>query len=41
MLENVMVMNNLINFFMTYIAVLEFVIINMLKAYPPLLYKHI
>ena len=40
-LENGMVMNNLINFFMTYIAVLEFVIINMLKAYPPLLYKHI
>ena len=27
--------------FMTYIAVLEFVIINMLKAYPTLLYKQI
>ena len=41
MLENGMVMNNLINFFMNYIAVLEFVIINMLKAYPTLLYKQI
>ena len=36
-----MAMNNLINFFMAYLAVLEFVTINILKAYPPLLYEHI